>query len=256
MQGDFSLVAGVTAYIVLQRLNLPLWLAFLVGSLAGGVLGLLIERFLVQPMRRRGGTEEGFLLLTLGIAFAVSASVLYFFGRDSYVLTGFGGEKSIDVGDAAIRIHAVWLVGLSLVAMLGLRLFYDKTLLGARMMAASIDPGGASTIGISVARMRAYTFMLGGLMGGFAGVLIAPLINIHYEMGLLLTLKGFAAAILGGLGNPFGALLGGLVLALTESMAIAFVSSGYKDVIAMTMLIVIMIVLPNGLLGRRGRLGG
>ena len=104
--------------------------------------------------------------------------------------------------------------------------------------------------------MRTLTFVAGGLMGGLAGVLVAPLINIHYEMGLLLTLKGFAAAILGGLTSPLGAVFGGVTLGLVESLAIVAVSSGYKDVIAMAILILIMIVMPQGLLGRRGRRGG
>jgi branched-chain amino acid transport system permease protein len=104
--------------------------------------------------------------------------------------------------------------------------------------------------------MRTLTFFTGGLMGGLAGVLVAPLINIHYEMGLLLTLKGFAAAILGGLISPVGAMFGGVLLGLVESLAVASVSSGYKDVITMVILIMIMILMPQGLLGRRGRQGG
>ena len=124
------------------------------------------------------------------------------------------------------------------------------------MLAASIDVYGSLTIGINVPLMRTLTFVVGGLMGGLAGVLVAPLINIHYQMGLLLTLKGFAAAILGGLTSPLGAVFGGVTLGLLESLAIVAVSSGYKDVIAMAILILIMIVMPQGLLGRRGRQGG
>jgi branched-chain amino acid transport system permease protein len=124
------------------------------------------------------------------------------------------------------------------------------------MLAASIDVYGSLTIGINVPLMRTLTFVVGGLMGGLAGVLVAPLINIHYQMGLLLTLKGFAAAILGGLTSPLGAVFGGVTLGLLESLAIVAVSSGYKDVIAMAILILIMILMPQGLLGRRGRQGG
>jgi branched-chain amino acid transport system permease protein len=104
--------------------------------------------------------------------------------------------------------------------------------------------------------MRSLTFLLGGMVGGLAGVLVSPLITIQYEMGLLLTLKGFAAAILGGLTNPFGAVVGGLTLGIVESLAVLSVSSGYKDVIAMTILIVIMILMPDGILARRIRRGG
>jgi branched-chain amino acid transport system permease protein len=256
MQGEFALIGGMVAYVLLERFGLPLPLAFLCGMLAGGALGWLIELALVRPTRKRGASEEGYLLLTLGIAFAISAGVLYFFGRDARILPGIGGEGSQILFDAAIRTHAIWLIVISGAVMIALRLFYSRTLIGLSMMAASIDEEGAATTGIDVPRMRSLTFLLGGSVGGLAGVLVSPLITIQYEMGLLLTLKGFAAAILGGLTNPFGAVVGGLTLGIVESLAVLTVSSGYKDVIAMTILIVIMIVLPDGILGRRLRRGG
>jgi branched-chain amino acid transport system permease protein len=256
MQGDFALLGSVVAYVVLTRLHLPMLPAFLVGVIAGGALGFLVERFLIRPTEKRAGTEDSYLLVTLGGAFAASAAVLLYFGRDSYVLSGIGGDSSMNVFDAAIRIHAVWLIAISSLVVTGLKLFYSYTRLGQAMLAASIDVNGSLTIGINVPLMRTLTFIAGGLMGGLAGVLVAPLINIHYEMGLLLTLKGFAAAILGGLTSPLGAVFGGVTLGLVESLAIVAVSSGYKDVIAMAILILIMIVMPQGLLGRRGRRGG
>jgi len=256
MQGDFALLGSVVAYVALTRFHLPMLPAFLVGVIAGGVLGFLVERFLIRPTEERAGTEDSYLLVTLGGAFAASAAVLLYFGRDSYVLSGVGGDSSINFFDAAIRVHAVWLIVISSLVVTGLKLFYSYTRLGQAMLAASIDVNGSLTIGINVPLMRTLTFVAGGLMGGLAGVLVAPLINIHYEMGLLLTLKGFAAAILGGLTSPLGAVLGGLTLGLVESLAIVAVSSGYKDVIAMAILILIMIVMPQGLLGRRGRRGG
>jgi branched-chain amino acid transport system permease protein len=256
MQGDFALLGSVVAYVSLTRFHLPMLPAFLVGVIAGGILGFLVERFLIRPTKERAGTEDSYLLVTLGGAFAASAAVLLYFGRDSYVLSGVGGDSSINVFDAAIRVHAVWLIVISSLVVTGLKLFYSYTRLGQAMLAASIDVNGSLTIGINVPLMRTLTFVAGGLMGGLAGVLVAPLINIHYEMGLLLTLKGFAAAILGGLTSPLGAVFGGVTLGLVESLAVVAVSSGYKDVIAMAILILIMIVMPQGLLGRRGRRGG
>jgi branched-chain amino acid transport system permease protein len=256
MQGEFALIGGMVAYLVLERLGLPLAFAALSGVLAGGVLGLLTDLLLVRPTRRRGGSEESFLLLTLGIAFAISAGVLYLFGRDSRLLPGIGGETSKIIFDAVIRTHALWLMGISSVVMVLLWLFYHRTRIGLSMMAASIDQDGAATVGINVPYMRTLTFLLGGLVGGLAGVLVSPLTTIHYEMGLLLTLKGFAAAILGGLSNPFGAVVGGATLGLVESLAVLSFSSGYKDVIAMTILILIMMALPNGMLGKSARKGG
>jgi branched-chain amino acid transport system permease protein len=256
MQGEFALVGGMAAFLVVERLGLPLAAAAVAGVVAGGVLGWIAELLLVRPTRKRGGGEESFLLLTLGIAFAISAGVLFLFGRDSHSLPGIGGEGSQVFFDAAIRTHAIWLIVIASVVMVLLWLFYHRTHVGLSMMAASIDEEGAATIGIDVPRMRTLTFVLGGAVGGLAGVLVSPLITIHYEMGLLLTLKGFAAAILGGLTNPFGAVVGGVTLGLVESLAVLTVSSGYKDVIAMAILILIMIVLPNGMLARRARRGG
>jgi branched-chain amino acid transport system permease protein len=256
MQGDFALVAGIAAYLAMERLGAPILLAFAGGMAAGAAVGWAVELLLVRPTKRRGGTEDSFLLVTLGGAFAVSAATLLFFGRDSHPVTGIGGSASLDVFDAAIRVHAVWLIVCSILVVVALRLFYTKTFIGKSIMAASIDAEGAATIGINVPLMRTLTFVLGGAVGGIAGVLVSPLITLHYEMGLLLTLKGFTAAIIGTLGNPFGAIVGGLALGIVEALAIVFVSSGYKDVIAMAFLILIMIAVPNGILGRKGRAGG
>jgi branched-chain amino acid transport system permease protein len=256
MQGDFALIGAVVAYLVSVSLGLPMLAGFVIGVLAGGLTGFLVERIMIRPTAKRRGTDDSYLLVTLGGAFAVSAAVLLYFGRDSYVLPGIGGNEIVDVFDAGMRVHAIWLIVISTAVVVGLRWFYARTRTGQAMLAASIDPEGALTLGINVGAMRALTFGLGGLVGGLAGVLVAPLINIQYEMGLLLTLKGFAAAILGGLTSPFGAIFGGVLLGLVESLAIVTISSGYKDVVAMTLLIAIMIVLPQGLFGRRGRLGG
>jgi branched-chain amino acid transport system permease protein len=256
MQGDFALIGAVFAYLVANNLGLPMPVAVVAGVTAGGVTAFLVERLLVRPTAKRRGTDDSYLLVTLGGAFAVSAAVLLYFGRDSYVLPGIGGNKLVDIFDAAMRVHAIWLIVISTAVVLVLRWFYASTRLGQAMLASSIDPEGALTIGINVGLMRSFTFSLGGIVGGLAGVLVAPLINIHYEMGLLLTLKGFAAAILGGLTSPFGAIFGGVLLGLVESLAVVMISSGYKDVVAMSLLIVIMIAMPQGLFGRRGRQGG
>lgn len=256
MQGDFALIGGISAVLLLERLGWPVWAAFPAGVVIGGAAGWVMELLLVRPLRRRGGSEESYLLLTLGVAFAVSALVLYLVGRDSHALPGIGGDGIVVVGDVAIRIHALWLVAIGIAVMVALRLFFSRTALGLSMMAAALDAEGALTSGINVPLMRTLTFALGGLVGGLAGVLVGPLVTVYFDMGLLLTLKGFAAAILGGLANPMGAIVGGVTLGLLESLAIVMVSSGYKDVVAMAILIVIMIAMPNGLLGRRLRKGG
>ena len=256
MQGEFSAVAGMATVMMLDQWKIPLPFAMLSAMVLGAAIGSFIELVPVRALRRRGGSEDSYLLLTLGVAFALSALILFFVGRDSRLLPGIGGEATLLILDAAIRIHAIWLIVISTLVMVALKWLYTRTHLGLSMMAAAIDADGAATTGINVPLMRTATFCLGGLIGGLAGVLITPLTTVRYDMGMLLTLKGFAAAILGGLTNPFGAVLGGVTLGLLETLAVGFVSSGYKDVIALSILIVIMIVLPNGMLGRIARRGG
>jgi branched-chain amino acid transport system permease protein len=255
-QGEFAVVGGLFAVLALTRFGWPYPAAIVAGVIVGTASGVLIDLAFVRPMVRRNATEDSFLLLTIGLAFALSAAALYFGGRDSHLLPSFGQDRIIDVGDATIREHALWLIGIASAVLLGLRWFYRRTLLGLSMTAASNDPEGAQLIGINVSATRGLTFALGGALGALAGILVTPLISMSYNMGIALTLKGFASAILGGLLNPLGALAGGLVLGLMESLSIVAFPSGYKDVVAMTLLVLIMILLPNGLLGRAQRKGG
>jgi branched-chain amino acid transport system permease protein len=256
MQGEFAVVGALVCVFALQAAGMPYGVAIVGGIAAGAASGLAVDLLFVRPMLRRGASEESFLLLTIGLAVALSAAALYFAGRDSHLLPGFGGDGVVDVLNATMPNHAVWLIVAAAVVMVLLRTFYARTLLGLAMSAASGDADGATTTGINVARMRACTFALGGAIGAIAGILVTPLISMNYQMGIGLTLKGFAAAILGGLTNPLGAVVGGVVLGLTESLAVVAFPSGYRDVVALTILVVIMIVLPDGLLGRAGRKGG
>lgn len=256
MQGEFAVIGAMVTVLVLQSAGLPYALAILAGIAAGALCGVVIDILFVQPMVRQQAGEESFLLLTIGLAVTLSAAVLYFAGRDPYLLPSWGENGIIEIFDAFLQTQALWLIGTAMVVVIGLRLFYARTLLGLAMMAASMDPDGAATNGIDVRRMRALTFVLGGALGAIAGILVAPLIAVNYQMGIALTLKGFAAAILGGLTNPLGAVFGGVTLGLLESLAVIGFPSGYKDVVALAIMIVIMIVMPNGLLGRAGRVGG
>jgi branched-chain amino acid transport system permease protein len=210
----------------------------------------------VRYMAKKNASEDSFLLLTIGLALSLSASILYFVGRDGHLLPPLGGEGVLIVMDAVIQFHALWLIAIGIGATLALRAFYHRTTIGLSMMAASIDADGATTTGINVGRMRTYTFVLGGVLGAVGGILVTPLIGVDYMLGLNLTLKGFAAAVLGGLTNPLGAAVGGITLGLVESLAIIGISSSYKDVVAFSVLIIIMILMPQGILGRAGRRGG
>lgn len=256
MQGDFAVIGGMVAVFALSSWSVPYPLGMLLGIAAGAATGWAIDRFCVRPMMRRQAEEDAFLLLTIGLAFTIGAAVLYFAGRDPHLLPGIGGSGSVEIFGAFMPVHAIWLIVIALCVIAALWGFYRYSIVGLSMTAVSIDPDGAATNGIDVARMRGYTFVLGGAIGALAGILVTPLIAVSYQMGLGITLKGFAAAILGGLANPLGAVLGGLVIGVSEALAVVGLSSGYKDVVALTIMLMLMVLMPNGLLGRAGRKGG
>jgi len=230
-------------------------MAVAIGVLVAIVIAVAVDVGPIRRLFKRNAREEMFLLLTIGVGFTLSAGVLYVFGREEHLLPAFGDDV-FEIFGAILREQAAWLIAISALMIVALRLFYRYTDFGLAMMAASIDSDGATTIGINVRLMRTATFALGGLIAAIAGTLVTPLIGVSYTMGPLLTLKGFTAAILGGLTNPLGALVGGLLIGVLESYAIVFISSGLKDAIALSLLIVIMIFVPDGILGKSGRKGG
>ena len=254
--GEFAVIGAVVTVFAMKAAGLSYPLSFFGGAFAGGATGVAIDVLLVRPMVRREATADTYLLLTIGLSFAISAALLYFGGRDYHMLRSIGDEDVAIVMDATIRHHALWLIAISIAVVMALHAFFHRTQFGLAMMAASIDADGAAATGINVQLMRTATFALGGFLGALAGLLITPLVPVTYSIGLIFTLKGFCAAILGGLGNPVGAVIGGITLGLLDSLAIVFVASAYKDVIALGLLIAIMIVMPHGMLGRAGRTGG
>jgi branched-chain amino acid transport system permease protein len=256
MQGDLA-VAGVMVAVLLQSaFGIPSIAAIALAILAGVMLGALTELGPTRKMVARNASEESYLLLTIGMSFTTSAIVLVFVGRQGHLLPPIGGSGSYEIGEAFLQKHGAWLIGITLLCFAASYVFFRKTLIGLAMTAASNDPDGALMTGINVPRMRTFSFAIGSGMGALTGILIAPLIAISFESGIAITLKAFAAAILGGLSNPIGSLAGGLVIGLIESLAVIPLPSGYKDAISFGSLLAIMIAFPNGVLGRGGRAGG
>ncbi|MBA4789589.1 MAG: branched-chain amino acid ABC transporter permease [Rhizobiales bacterium] len=256
VQGEFVIIGALIVVGLLGAAGVPYPLAALGGIAGGLLLGGAMEVVFIRPLIRRKADEEALLLVSIGLAVALSAAVLYVAGRGSYLLPAVGDNAVVHVAGAIVRVHALFLIAAGVVLVAALALFFRRTPLGLSMMAAAMEPDGATVIGIDTARMRTLSFALGGALGAAAGILVAPLTEVNYQMGLTLTLKGFAAAVLGGLANPLGAVAGGLLIALVEAFGIVFIASGYKNVFAMSVLILVMVLLPNGLLGRAARAGG
>lgn len=255
-QGDFAIVGAIITVLLTQNAGMPYWSSIVLGVLAAALLGGLVELLCIRPMLRRKASEENMLLVTVGLTFLIGAVILVVVGKASYFLPPIGGEAQVAIGSATLQRHAVIVIAAALLVVAALAAFYKYTHLGRSMVAASGDADGATSIGINVPLMRTLTFMLGGLIGGIAGILQTPLIGVSFALGLAITLKGLAAAIIGGLVNPMGAVVGGLIIGLAEALAVFLFSSGYQNIITMGLLIVIMIAMPNGLFAAKARKGG
>ncbi|HTU02328.1 MAG TPA: branched-chain amino acid ABC transporter permease, partial [Candidatus Sulfotelmatobacter sp.] len=141
--------------------------------------------------------------------------------------------------------------GITLAALLGMKLFFDRTVTGKAMLACACDRKAAALMGIHVDGMVTLSFGISALVGALGGVILAPITLTSYDAGILLGLKGFAACILGGLGNPFGAVAGGLLLGVLESVSAGLISSGYKDAVAFVILLGLLFLRPSGLFGAK-----
>jgi branched-chain amino acid transport system permease protein len=249
-QGEFVTYGALIAISGVGA-GLPIPLAVLVAMLAVALLGAALERGAIRPARR--ASVVSLIIITIGASMFLQGMAMKVWGQEARPMPHFSGEDPILFAGAAILPQHLWVMGVVMTTMLLLWALGEKTQVGKAMRACAINRQAAQLCGIPVARMVMLSFALSGLLGGLAGAIVAPLAMGQYNMGVMLGLKGFAAAILGGMGNPMGAVLGGLVLGSLESLSIVVLPSGYKDAVAFAILLIVLLTRPSGLLGRRAR---
>jgi branched-chain amino acid transport system permease protein len=247
-QGELVMLGGMTA-ISLYGVGLPLPLAFVGAVLIVALVAVAMEQLAIRPLMGKGVMAQ--IIATVGAALALRTAAMLIWGRDARPLPPFSGDTPIRLLGATLLPQTLWVLGLTLVIVLALELFYRGSLLGKAVRACSVNPLAARLMGVSYSRVVLLSFAVAGAISAAGGVMIAPISFMSYSSGALLGLKGFAAAALGGLGNPLGAVLGGLLLGLLEGLGVGYVSSGYKDAIAFLILLGILFVRPQGLLGAR-----
>jgi branched-chain amino acid transport system permease protein len=248
-QGEFVMIGGMSA-VMLIALGLPLWLALPLAVLAAVVVALLIEKLAIEPARHAGTVT--LIIITIGVSLFLRGLAQLLWGKGVHRLPSFSGEQPIEWLGATLLPQSLWVMGGTALAVVALSWFYGRTLLGKAMRATSFNRIAAQLVGINTRAVLFASFGLAAGLGALGGVLIAPIAFTSYDTGIMLGLKGFAAAMLGGLGSFAGAVLGGLVLGLLEGLGAGFVSSAYKDAIAFVVILVVLFVMPGGLLGGRG----
>ncbi|MCC7278490.1 MAG: branched-chain amino acid ABC transporter permease [Chromatiaceae bacterium] len=247
-QGEFVMLGAMSAISLSAGQGLPLPVAILLAVLITLVLGLMLQRFAIAPAR--GITVVGTIIITIGASIFLRGLALLIWGKDIHALPHFSGETPLRLGGVTLLPQNLWVMGGAAVLVLAVHLFFNRTLLGKAILACSCNRTAAQLVGINVGRMLLVAYGLSAMLGAMAGVLVAPITYTSYDAGIMLGLKGFAAAILGGMGNPMGAVAGGLLLGLLESLAAGLISSGYKDAIAFVVLLLVLFLRPSGLFGR------
>jgi branched-chain amino acid transport system permease protein len=250
-QGEFYMLGGMVAVWLLRALGLPLLLAVPLAVVVTVGVGALVERLALRP--RRFEPPLVLIIITIGVSMVLQSLARHLFGPDEVALPAFTAGPSVIVLGAAIERQTLWVWGLTAVALLVLWLIYTKTKLGLAMRATAVSHDASRLVGVDTARVVMVVFALAAALGALAGVAVAPLTQTAYDVGSRIGVKGFTAAILGGLGGPVAAVVGGLVLGLVESLSVAFISSTYKDAIALVLLLAVLILKPSGLLSRSSR---
>jgi branched-chain amino acid transport system permease protein len=247
-QGEFVMVGGMSAAtLVAAGVSLPL--AILLAVAVAIVVALIIERVAIAPARHAGTVT--LIIITIGVSLFLRGLAQVVWGKGVFRLPAFSGEEPIALAGATLLPQSLWVLGGATVAVMALRFFYGRTLAGKAMRATSFNRLAAQLVGINTRAVLFASFGLAALLGAVGGVLIAPIAFTSYDAGIMLGLKGFAAAMLGGLGSFPGAVLGGLVLGLLEGLGAGFVSSAYKDAIAFVVILGVLFFLPGGFLGAR-----
>jgi len=260
--GDLYMVGAYIGFFVIQwfggaaHITIPvplllLTMFVLAGGLVGG-LGVAMERFAYRPLRDAPRIAP--LITAIGISFFLESSALLLFGAQYRVYNTaefISLSSGIQIGSVTIDSVQIMVLVLGLVLMTALQLLVNRTRLGRKMRAVAADREAAEMLGINVNRVIASTFFLGSALAGIAGVMGGLLFNqVTATIGFIAGLKAFTAAVVGGIGSIPGAMLGGLLIGVAESMVTGYISSTYTNLIVFGLLIVVMLIRPSGLLGQ------
>jgi len=246
-QGEFVMLGGMVAVTLAQYVPLPVAIAGAVTIVA--LVGCLLELALFRRLQRHSVLH--LIIITIGLSIVIQEAALHIWDEKVRSLPYFTGNEisSVRFLGAAISPQVLWVLGTVALVVLALHVFLRYTLQGRAMRACSSNPDAAMLAGINIPNMRTLSFGLSAALGALAGCVISPMTMTHYEMGGPLAIKGFAAAILGGLGNPMAAVAGGLIVGVLESVSVSRLPAVYSDVAAFAILLLVLFVRPHGLFG-------
>ena len=248
-QGEFFTYGAFFVLLFASILRLPFWVAIPSAIISVMILGLFVEKMVIR--REVLFSPIIAICITLGVSSFSRGITLLAFGSNPYKVPPFSGERVFNFFGVAIHSQMIWVFASTLVVSVCLYLFFEKTMWGKAMRACSENQSMSFLVGIPAKQMIRLSFLLSGGLGGLAGLLISPITLVDYGSGAMVGFKGFVATVLGGMGSYVGAILGGLLLGVLESLGAGYISSVYRDSIPFVALLIFFCFRPYGLLGKK-----
>jgi len=250
--GEIYMIGAFIGLTLFQQLSLPYVPTLLLAVVLTGLIGVLIERLFYRRLTRSGGgyTVAGMGMVIAGFGMSiVLQNVAYLLWGPKALPFPVPYGMPIEIGNLALPMSYVWIIAAALILMVVLNLLLKKTMIGLAMRAVAHNKDIAYLSGVNVPLMISLIFGIGCALGAAAGVLIGPINYVQVQMGIGILIKAFAAAVVGGFGSLPGAVLGGLLVGVVESLGAGYVSGTYKDIYAFLLLIFVLMVKPSGILG-------
>lgn len=248
-QGEFVVIGGLMMWFFLNGMQLPFAVSFSLTLLTAALIGFLMERLTIKPLLKKGDLLL-MIMITIAVAILIRGILMFKFGKDPYTYSAFTEGEPINFYGAVITQQTLWVIGITALCIILLYLFFNKTMTGRAMKACSLDVKAAKLMGINVSNIVMLSFIISAVIGAIGGIAITPISLMEYDKGAMLSVKGFCAAIMGGLGRSRGAVAGGFTLGILESLTAGYIHSGFKDAVALLIMLFILFVRPAGIFGR------
>jgi branched-chain amino acid transport system permease protein len=247
-QGEFVMLGALLTFWFFSDREFAYPLAIAAGVFSVAVVGVLLYQLAVKPLR--GTDMMPAVITTLGASiFFVSVAQITMGGYEKALPPFMSSVRSLDIGGVLIPVQSIWVILAAVGVLLGLQLFNNWTLFGMKMTATATQPAAASLCGVSRRRMITWAFAISAAVGAIGGICLGTISPLNYASGSIYTLKGFAAAVLGGWGKSTGAVVGGVILGIVETVSVMLIPAGYRDAVAFVVLLVILYFRPVGILG-------
>ncbi|MDD4875978.1 MAG: branched-chain amino acid ABC transporter permease [Dehalococcoidales bacterium] len=243
-QGEFVMLGGMLSFLLISSFGIPLIPSLILAVLFTAIIGAIIYLLAIRTAKK--ASVVSLIIITIGVSIFIRGFTREFLGVDSVRPPFFTGDESLTIFGALIRPQALWIIGTTIVVTIILHLFLSRTMMGNALKASAISTRAAAMVGIDSRVMALTAFVIAAVIGSIGGAVMAPLVLTSYNVGVMLGLKGFVSASIGGFKSPIISVIGGITIGVIESLAVGInwgpFTSSYKDAIAIVALLIILLI--------------